>query len=812
MILLTGLYEDADLSRRSELIECLNRNVENDHLDEIHLFVEEPLELGGLLTRHSVLAAAKIRLIAHGRRVTYQGLFTHANSGLLGHRVIVANADIFFDHTLACLDGYDLSGKLLCLSRWDVQPDGSAHFFDHPASQDAWIFQAPIPDLPCDFHLGVPGCDNRLVWEAEHAGLALYNPSRSLRAYHLHLSGVRRYRERQRLAGPTKAIPAGFLRAPRLAPILPCAIVAFRETMGYTVARLETGASSHNNDPRPFTAVPEPLAGLEFTQVVASSVSSVEVEFLTPGKLYVLVGNDWEGYYPATTWLSEQGFKEDLPLVETRRGTAFEVWSLVGGASGRFVLPTQVMLAAARLVKNDGQRHSRMKDGVYLNTAARDPIFALTSLPPTPESAPLIANCIASWRRGGLQVRAFNHPSEIAELANLYDVDFVPVEKTTAAVFGKHFIPIKAMLDWAAEQNAPALLINADIQLRLAEWEVTRLRWLSGSGLCYFTRYNHDGDLTRAERECYGIDAFLFHGRDVAQFPDSFLSMGKPAWDYWLPHMFIAHNRPVYAVEFPAAFHRGHPLRWSQENWHCCAIEFARITGELNGDQSFEACVAMSARVRQNFDRRKVALPHSPLQVKEWVQQTFRYSGPKTFLELGAHQGDDTAWMAEIPNVTLHAFEPDPRNNPTLRHNVTLHRAAIADHDGRGFLTLSKHGWGQEWTHSSSIKQPKNHLHRFPVTFGEAVDVELVTLDTFYQQQRFDVIDFIWADIQGAEGEMIRGGRQTLARTRYLYTEYSDDELYENQVTLREILEMLPDFRVLELWPDDVLLQNRTFT
>jgi hypothetical protein len=124
-------------------------------------------------------------------------------------------------------------------------------------------------------------------------------------------------------------------------------------------------------------------------------------------------------------------------------------------------------------------------------------------------------------------------------------------------------------------------------------------------------------------------------------------------------------------------------------------------------------------------------------------------------------------------------------------------------------LILSEKGWGQEWTHSSSIKRPKNHLSRYPVTFGEAVEAEFITLDTFYRRQGLDVIDFIWADIQGAEGEMIRGGRECLARTRYLYTEYSDDELYENQVTLEEILEMLPDFRVLELWPDEVLLENR---
>jgi hypothetical protein len=584
MILLMGFYQDADISRRGEFLECLQRNAANDRLDEIHLFIEEPLRLDQLSTVHPLLDGAKMHLIAHGRRVTYQDLFAYANRHLQGRRVIIANADIYFDHTLARLDGYDLAGKLLCLSRWDVQPDGSAYFFEHPASHDAWIFQAPIRLFPCNFHLGVLGCDNRLAWEAEHAGLALSNPSRSLRAYHLHMSQIRRYKSHQRLLGPTRSVPAGFLSTPwlwfvvpcmgrlddlrrtigsllsqtrssyvlvdyscpddaghwvrahhpnisvaavggrtrfrgaearnrgaaavdddgiicfldadicvahgfsdyvlthleegvflvpdrrgpgfdsalvcrktdfnrahgfdevfldwgeegadlraalrrsglaecsfpasllshlgphdktassfrvvqdeetnraihaayrrvktaildetsgnsvstmalreiysaiarrhlsarGLTPHMSCAGVAFRETMGYTIARLEIGVSSHNNDPRPFTAIPESLVGLPFTQVVASVVSPVEVEFLTTGKLFVLVGNDWDGSYSAKAWLCQTGFREGLPLLTTSRGTGFEVWSLVGEAGERFVLPTQVMLVAEHLVK-----------------------------------------------------------------------------------------------------------------------------------------------------------------------------------------------------------------------------------------------------------------------------------------------------------------------------------------------------------------------------------------------------------------------------------------------------------------------------
>jgi len=1009
VILLVSFYVDPDSRRQAELLECLRRNSRNDLISEIHVFVEDPRG-AGLAAIFTELADARIRLIAHERRATYSDLFTYANRHLAGWRVIIANADIYFDRSLARLDGYDLADRLLCLSRWDVQANGETHLFDFSASQDAWIFQAPLREFRADFHLGVLGCDNRLAWEAEHVGLTLSNPSRTIRANHLHLSEVRRY-ARQWLRGPTRAVTpevldnrwlwfvmpvldglgpmhqtlaslqsqprstcvlvdasgsdavtewagehapnavvvhvdsgshpsvaelwnrgaaaadavgvVGFLDAtvtardslsqyvlehvepgiflhrhgaaafactrsdfdrvhgfdplfrdaaeacadlrstmrpaglaerrlpasllssgdnPRTAtaaetryrraksalrphvdvsqlpgPVLreihsaigrqtpaalvPVASVVFREAMGYAVERLRTGVSSHTNITRPFVAIPQALDGLSFTQVVAYSVAPVEVEFVSPGRLYVLVGDDWDGQTVARTWLRDRGLREDLPSLRTEPGPGFEVWSLVGEVGDRFELPTQVMLVADRLERSPPPRPPAVTVG--------ETIFALTSLSPSADAVAATRNAIRSWRSAGLAVRAFNHPSEIERLARVYDVEFVPVHETASTVFGRHVIPVNVMLDWATQQCAPVLLINSDITLDLAQWEMKRLRWLADGGLCYFIRYNHAGNPRNARREPYGIDAFLLHGRDAAYVSDSFLSMGEPFWDYWVPHVFASRNRPIASVEFPTAFHQQHQQRWSWDNWHRCALEFARATKEPAGDRSFEACLAMSLRVRQNFEARRTLLQRAPVTIRNWLQQTFSYRGPKTFLELGAHLGTDTQWLASLPDVTIYAFEPDPRNNQPPRPNVEMQRAAVADRDGRGSLILSQTGWGMPWTHSSSIKRPKNHLQRFPVTFGDTVEVELIALDTFRHHRALEQIDFIWADVQGAEAEMILGGRETLSRTRYLYTEFSDDEMYEQQPTLKHMLELLPDFRVVELWPDDVLLENR---
>lgn len=206
-LLLVGFYRDRDPRRMHELTRCLERNVRLPHFDKVHVFIEKRDRYDRYRKKFSVLRDSKVRMIDHGRRVTYREFFDYANRVAPGQRVIVANSDIFFDDSLQRLDSVDLTGKLIGLTRWDILDDGTARPYEDPYSQDAWIFRPPILPFFCDFHLGLPGCDNRLAWEAHHAGLKLLNPSRSVRANHLHLSGVRRYSQAQRLKGELLSIP-----------------------------------------------------------------------------------------------------------------------------------------------------------------------------------------------------------------------------------------------------------------------------------------------------------------------------------------------------------------------------------------------------------------------------------------------------------------------------------------------------------------------------------------------------------------------------------------------------------------------------
>lgn len=199
-----------------------------------------------------------------------------------------------------------------------------------------------------------------------------------------------------------------------------------------------------------------------------------------------------------------------------------------------------------------------------------------------------------------------------------------------------------------------------------------------------------------------------------------------------------------------------------------------------------------------------------------------------TFFEVGAHVGTHTRWFLEVfPAIDLWIFEPDPRNAAELRRQgldrrTRMFELAIGDRDGEMELNLSsgpvKKGDArttlQNWTFSSSLKRPRRHLRAYPwVKFQFTAKVKVARLDTLKREHGFGVIDFLWADIQGAEDMLIAGGQETLAQARYFYTEFADEELYEGQIPLGEIVRRLPGgegaWEIVHKFEDDVLLRNR---
>jgi FkbM family methyltransferase len=208
----------------------------------------------------------------------------------------------------------------------------------------------------------------------------------------------------------------------------------------------------------------------------------------------------------------------------------------------------------------------------------------------------------------------------------------------------------------------------------------------------------------------------------------------------------------------------------------------------------------------------------------EQIRQLVGRNDP-IILDVGCNDGEHTQMFLDLfPSATVFCFEPDPRAVQRFRMKVTDPRATLfemalgawnedhaAFHQSGGWPTAeARKRLPDGWDLSGSLHVPARHLsvHTW-CTFEQRIEVVERRLDTWAVEHDIWDADFIWADVQGAEGDLVRGGLNLLTRTRFFYVEYSDRELYEAQPTLAQLAAMLPHFEVVHAWAEDVLFRNK---
>lgn len=212
----------------------------------------------------------------------------------------------------------------------------------------------------------------------------------------------------------------------------------------------------------------------------------------------------------------------------------------------------------------------------------------------------------------------------------------------------------------------------------------------------------------------------------------------------------------------------------------------------------------------------------TPREISNWIG-----GAPSLMLEIGCNDGTDTAeFLSAFPMAEIVAFEPDPRAIAKFKARIqdprcTLVEAALSDENGFAELYMSAGIEGfhdPEWDKSSSICRPTRHLIRspeiiFPNDPGHRQMIETMTMDTwwvnFIQEKPYAQIDFVWCDPQGAQAKILLGGQEAMAHVRYLYIEYYENPLYEDEPTLYQIIEMLPGWELVATYENEnALLRN----
>jgi FkbM family methyltransferase len=223
---------------------------------------------------------------------------------------------------------------------------------------------------------------------------------------------------------------------------------------------------------------------------------------------------------------------------------------------------------------------------------------------------------------------------------------------------------------------------------------------------------------------------------------------------------------------------------------------------------------------KDHFMKREITslrLEAGGLSVEE-IRQLVGRDDP-VILEIGANVGQTTLdFLRVMPRARIYCFEPDPRAiaqfKATVKSpNVKLIECGVGNQNGNVVFHQSS---GTEeytdWNQSGSIRAPKEVTDVWnKLTFEKTIQIPIVRLDDWAKTQNIDRIDFIWADVQGAEGDVILGGIETLNKSRYFYTEYGFQELYEGQITLGEIYDRLKNFSIMRVFSMDALFENLSF-
>jgi FkbM family methyltransferase len=161
----------------------------------------------------------------------------------------------------------------------------------------------------------------------------------------------------------------------------------------------------------------------------------------------------------------------------------------------------------------------------------------------------------------------------------------------------------------------------------------------------------------------------------------------------------------------------------------------------------------------------------------------------------GANGGTATLFAASFPGHKVFCVEPNARMLPFLRKaeaehpTVIVKPLALGCHRGEATLHVTANNL------SSSLNEiDSEELKRTPADFqarlreDQQIKVRVSSLDEEFKDERVLLIKL---DTQGTEAEILKGGPETLKRTRFVLVEMNNHHLYKNTCQYYEVDELL---------------------
>lgn len=139
-------------------------------------------------------------------------------------------------------------------------------------------------------------------------------------------------------------------------------------------------------------------------------------------------------------------------------------------------------------------------------------------------------------------------------------------------------------------------------------------------------------------------------------------------------------------------------------------------------------------------------------------------------LDVGANMGVISLRLARRvgPSGAVHCFEPVPHVFDRLAQHVQRNGLQDVVHAHRVALSHETGSMEMSVADPLEVNQGMGSLVRKADVLSRRISVEVLTLDDFAERARFDRLDFVKLDIQGAEPFFLAGGERTLRRFKPL--------------------------------------------
>ncbi|MCL4419181.1 FkbM family methyltransferase [Patescibacteria group bacterium] len=177
---------------------------------------------------------------------------------------------------------------------------------------------------------------------------------------------------------------------------------------------------------------------------------------------------------------------------------------------------------------------------------------------------------------------------------------------------------------------------------------------------------------------------------------------------------------------------------------------------------------------------------------------------PKGIIHVGAHWAEEHDDYLSYGIGKFVYIEPCQNAYAVMKSrlgncadDVLLLNVACGSKEGAMNMYASENNQGQ----SNSLLEPNLHLQQHPeVVFNSKEEVRVTLLDKLpIDKWAYNILAM---DVQGYEGEVLKGATQTLQHIDIIYTEVNRGDTYKGNMLIEEMDEYLLDYqRVETYWP-----------